>query len=500
MPANVDPNTVADSTDWLTTPLSGLAALESSLRCHVCKEIFNNPMITSCAHTFCSICIRRCLSQEGKCPACWGPDQEMKLRHNWAVQELVGIWLQERAGIYNFATSAHKTQTSEPEPERPKKRRRTGKEDVVIVQKSGLEERRSTRSQSRRGASQASVTASQSPRRLPSTQEEVADSDADSIYMPSPKRPPQAAAPLDDGLIACPNCNRRTKEASINTHLDRCLQGLASSPDPPLVLDNAQAQPTATRFSSPPAIQAGTIAYTQRKPTSTQIRLPTINYSLLNENALRRKLKELGIPNTGTKELMRKRHAEWVNIYNANCDSLQPVSKMKLLQDLTTWERSISRDERTRTASQVGASSNVASKEFDREGYMSKEKDNFADLIRQARESRAKKAVPAPTEAKEEAVQATGAADADQDDVTMDGIEDTVQDGATPETAVVLDAGETLVPGTPPLQPGNSVSEPPEERYFSNHFPAQEQGDLKSAQDQQNHGQPPSSQPLSQPV
>ena len=38
---------VPDSTDWLATPLAALAPLESALRCQVCKDFFNTPMMTS---------------------------------------------------------------------------------------------------------------------------------------------------------------------------------------------------------------------------------------------------------------------------------------------------------------------------------------------------------------------------------------------------------------------------------------------------------------------
>jgi E3 ubiquitin-protein ligase RAD18 len=94
---------IADSTDWLDTPLSIVAPLESALRCQVCKDFFDNPVITSCCHTFCSLCIRRCLSSEGKCPACRSPDQELKLRRNWAVQELVDSFKNARPAILSHA-------------------------------------------------------------------------------------------------------------------------------------------------------------------------------------------------------------------------------------------------------------------------------------------------------------------------------------------------------------------------------------------------------------
>lgn len=95
-----------DSTDWLDTPLTLVAPLESSLRCQVCKDFFDNPVITSCSHTFCSLCIRRCLSSEGKCPVCRSSDQETKLRRNWAVQELVEAFANARPGVLDLAKKA----------------------------------------------------------------------------------------------------------------------------------------------------------------------------------------------------------------------------------------------------------------------------------------------------------------------------------------------------------------------------------------------------------
>jgi E3 ubiquitin-protein ligase RAD18 len=92
-----------DSTDWLDTPLSLLAPLESSLRCQVCKDFFDTPVITSCSHTFCSLCIRRCLSTEGKCPTCRSGDQELKLRRNWLVQEILEAFKNARETTLKLA-------------------------------------------------------------------------------------------------------------------------------------------------------------------------------------------------------------------------------------------------------------------------------------------------------------------------------------------------------------------------------------------------------------
>lgn len=142
---------VPDSTDWLETPLSLLAPLESSLRCQVCKDFFNNPVITSCSHTFCSLCIRRCLSSEGKCPVCRSSDQELKLRRNWAVQEFVETFQNARQSVLDLARKEAArlkdgdSAIREPSPKKRKVDRVGVREEVTVVQASPRRTR--TRSQ-----------------------------------------------------------------------------------------------------------------------------------------------------------------------------------------------------------------------------------------------------------------------------------------------------------------------------------------------------------------
>lgn len=90
---------ISDSTDWLQTVTPQLAQFEAALRCQVCKDFYDTPMITSCSHTFCSLCIRRCLTTDGKCPLCRAPDQELRLRRNCTVEELVEVFQTARPAL-----------------------------------------------------------------------------------------------------------------------------------------------------------------------------------------------------------------------------------------------------------------------------------------------------------------------------------------------------------------------------------------------------------------
>lgn len=130
---------VPDATDWNNTLLSGFVAVESPMRCQVCKEFIKTPMITSCGHTFCSECIRRSLSHNGECPACRAKDQELKLRPNKAMEEVVEAFQRMRAAALEVARA-------QPIESRSPKRR---KRDASSRERS-LEPARKTRTSGRR--------------------------------------------------------------------------------------------------------------------------------------------------------------------------------------------------------------------------------------------------------------------------------------------------------------------------------------------------------------
>ena len=113
---------VTDSSDWLNTPVAPLRLVEAALRCQVCKDFYNTPMLTTCCHTFCSLCIRRCLTGDGKCPICRSSDQEIRLRRNWAVQEVVDAFTAARPSILQLGQDLLAARTPK-KSERQKRKR-----------------------------------------------------------------------------------------------------------------------------------------------------------------------------------------------------------------------------------------------------------------------------------------------------------------------------------------------------------------------------------------
>lgn len=208
---------IPDSTDWLITKLPTFAPVEAAMRCQVCKDFFDTPMMTSCCHTFCSICIRRCLTSDGKCPTCRAEEQELRLRRNWAVQELVDSFQVARLSLLDLAKKV--TLEDADIGERGLKRKLS---DIELEAQQGSARpptRKVTRSHSRR------LLHAQDSRNTPIDLE-----GDDSDYKPglderSSTAPQADSSWTDDGFAACPICEQRMKEEDVYLHLDVCKGG-----------------------------------------------------------------------------------------------------------------------------------------------------------------------------------------------------------------------------------------------------------------------------------
>ncbi|KAF2395644.1 DNA repair protein rad18 [Trichodelitschia bisporula] len=314
---------VEDSTDWLSTTVPGLSRLETSLRCQVCRDFLTSPMITSCAHTFCSLCIRKSLSAEGKCPACREPESVSKLRRNWAVEESVAAWRAVREKVLAVARQEGKSEKGK-----------------------------------KRDATEAEMEA-ELPRRTQRRKVVAIDSD-DEEYRPEEER--------NDGLVPCPICSKRMKEADVFGHLDKCQA------------ERQQRPPPKTAFNPPPSSQS--------TPTKRPQNLAHANFGLMkSEVHVRNQLKNAGIPAWGSRDVMMRRHVEWVNMFNANNDAEHPKPRGQLLRELDEWDKF-----------QGGWAARVKKpKETDGQEYIRQHKEHYEELKAAALASM-RKAVAKPVE------------------------------------------------------------------------------------------------------
>lgn len=98
-------------------------------------------------------------------------------------------------------------------------------------------------------------------------------------------------------------------------------------------------------------------------------------------------MRELGISDTGPRALVQKRHTEWLNLWNASCDSRNPRPKRELLAELDVWERTQGGKALDRSINKDGQS--VMSKDFDGADWSRGHDDDFKRLIETARRKKA---------------------------------------------------------------------------------------------------------------
>lgn len=408
---------VPDSTDWLETPLRSLANVDSALRCQVCRDFYTTPMITSCSHTFCSLCIRRSLNNDGKCPACRAPEQEMKLRNNNAMEDLVDAFKRARPDVLEFARKPASTPATLP----PK---RNFEQTEPDMEESSQKRRRSERTR----------PSSQRVAPMPD--------DSDDDYIPGGLKDEEnfhrvLSLITDNGLVKCPICGKRVKEGIINKHIDE------GCPDEPQikVTKPLDGRPSRGFDRSPPPFEE-----IPKRPE----RLAQLNYSMIKENPLRKKLTDAGLSAAGNRPLLERRYTEWITLWNANCDAAKPKSKGELKRELDIWEKTQGGRVMVSSASQIGAQ--IRDKEFDGKAWSNKHDSDFQQLIANAKRKVKVQSTPTPSESNET---------------------------ATPDGGPVVDIPDEVLTGTPQSDP-IAIGDTPEESSKSRFF-------------EDNHSEPPPS-------
>jgi E3 ubiquitin-protein ligase RAD18 len=269
----------------------------------------------------------------------------MRLRQNWAVEELVEAFKKARPEVLRFATRPMARSDS------PKRK---------------LEEFENVRSPLQKRT--------RSGRRIqPNSQILVPDNSdgPDEDYMPGRCKYVSKLQVLifsveeesRDGLVQCPICQDRMTVKAVEAHIDSC-------------------------DGNPKSKNKATTNPIQLLPTLKQLPRPELlphpHYSGLKDTALRRKLTDQGIPSSGPRQLMERRYTEWVTLWNANCDSKTPKGKAELKRELDIWERTQGGRANTVGREQlVGAQ--IKDKDFDGKAWAEKNDEAFKELIAKAR-------------------------------------------------------------------------------------------------------------------
>ncbi|KAF7730812.1 E3 ubiquitin-protein ligase rad18 [Apophysomyces ossiformis] len=405
-----------------------LQDLDEHMRCGICKEFYTTAMIlTTCSHSFCALCIRRSLSTEPCCPKCRVPTHDSKLHNNYELDNIVNSWRTARPAVLQLDQKKEQQPSSEAAS---KMVQTTGPvvRNPVVPENTATQQPfdpslqapvyvgqpipgYATAQYPAYAGSQAPVyatshtpiyTGPHTPMHIgpqtpvyagsslsaPATptqvnqevgrrrsgrleQRKMAANTADAVIatnvpnvpiIPQPPLPPPPQPMVNDTLtsdreVECAVCGKSMKFAILNAHLDRCLKGDSS------VTGLARNEPSFAHI--PP-----------KKPTK-------LVYGILKDKDLREILRGLGLPDTGDKKQMIWRHKEYLTLYAANADSQNPVSASVLLRQLQELE------------SAYVHSRNAPLKRStpDLDQHQAKYKDNFAQLIEQARSQKRSRVV-----------------------------------------------------------------------------------------------------------
>nr|XP_056719858.1 E3 ubiquitin-protein ligase RAD18 [Euleptes europaea] len=307
-----------DDSQW-PQHLAPLKEVDNLLRCGICFDYFNIAMIIpQCSHNYCSLCIRKTLSYKAQCPTCCVAAVEPDLKNNRLLDDLVKTFNSARQRLFQAVLDSpsvsppalltkkvvdkdHNLSSSrdfalgqelpsnflvkEQTPRRPFKTFVRESKKIKVKEEEdpyGFEEGHTMLSE---GASSASP---KEGTRQPET--------------------PSTSATKVVAKVECPVCGVPVQELLINKHLDSCL--------------TSDEKKESLRSSGH-----------KRKA------LPKVVYNLLSDRDLRKRLKEHKLSTQGTKQQLIKRHQEFVHMYNAQCDSLNPKSVDEIVKELENNEK-----------------------------------------------------------------------------------------------------------------------------------------------------------------
>ncbi|XP_078065532.1 E3 ubiquitin-protein ligase RAD18 isoform X2 [Mustelus asterias] len=306
-----------------------LKAMDNLLRCGICFDYFNIAMmIPHCSHNYCSLCVRKFLSYKTQCPICCVTATEPELRNNRILDELVKCFRSARDLLVNCdlqspptSPQATRTDVSDKNHSKGSKARAKMKQEMKFMDSflsrspSSTPMRPSGMSMEKQCHEEQNGMCSKSITAAPNCLAQQTQGRADATEQPS------TSGLKEIVKVNCPVCMVAIPENNINRHLDSCL----------------------TWEDKKESLRS---SVNQRKL------LPKLVYNLISERDLRKKLKECGLPTQGCKAQLVKRHQAFVQMYNSQCDSLNPRSALEIA-------REIERNEKTQAQLESKASENV---------------------------------------------------------------------------------------------------------------------------------------------
>ncbi|XP_067907548.1 E3 ubiquitin-protein ligase RAD18 isoform X2 [Heterodontus francisci] len=294
-----------------------LGPMDDLLRCGICFEYFNIAMmIPRCSHNYCSLCVRKFLAFKTQCPICCVPVTEPELRNNRILDELVKCFRSARELLLKCdlespptSPQAARTDVFDKNHSNGSKSRATMKQEMKFMDRFLSRSPSSTPTRTsgeqfieKKCHEKQSVTSAKSIAAAPNSLAHLGKRGTDVTEQPS------TSGLKEIVKVDCPVCGVAIPENNINRHLDSCL----------------------TQEDKKESL---------RSSVNKRKLLPKLVYNLLSDRDLRKKLKEYGLSTQGSKAQLIKRHQGFVQMYNSQCDSLNPRSAVEIAREIERNEK-----------------------------------------------------------------------------------------------------------------------------------------------------------------
>jgi len=361
--ASVDSHDVDVPESW---PTSAMRALDAALRCAICGDIFALPVsVKTCAHAFCSDCIRRALRSRETCPSCRESARESDLVPNKALEHVARCFKDARREMLDAVRSSRavtatatattaaaaaaataagtRTKTGTKTPKDDGTGTRLGNRDVVLM----LSE---------------------------------SESESEDVCV---ERPSTATAP-------CPVCNAHVSMRLMNTHLNACLVKNETLSSP------AKKVPTKVTSCEEKIMK----------------KLPKLAYHVFQATKLRDMCKKEGLNASGDKKQLEARHKEFTTRVNS-------IIEYGRVPDLPAIAREVNREEARKAGAGAKArmfNTTATTKEKAAVDAARTDNETFARLIEEVRARQKRRRNSGETEAPPRVEDADDWFDDDDDD------------------------------------------------------------------------------------
>ncbi|XP_051563529.1 E3 ubiquitin-protein ligase RAD18-like isoform X9 [Myxocyprinus asiaticus] len=297
--------------------LSCLKNIDTLLRCPICFEFINITMMTRCSHNFCSLCIRKFLSYKLVCPVCNLPSTEQDLRNNRLIDDLVQSFQNARQQLCqsNFESPPISPQTPAMMFKGKAARQKGLKKEATTLSQFFQKRASATTLSGAQTSLQHHLPVKEEPMEVHvqqphSLKQESVEDTTGMVKEEKMNVPvfPSTSQSIKAGIkVECPVCGVGVSEQHINKHLDMCLN----------------------RDDKKEGLRSGR----RRKA------MPKLLYTLISVPKLKKMLKECHMSTQGNRDQLIRRHQEFTQIYNAQCDALNPKSAEEIAKEVENNER-----------------------------------------------------------------------------------------------------------------------------------------------------------------